>query len=139
MAKFRVVFGLFFVGAMILSFSACKQDNPTIVLPDKHTGPTENGDIEVFCRQGTPMGAYLGGAKVELFLTQTDRDNESVAQTNLTPLEQTTEKGALFKSLPYQKYYFRATWENQGIRWQGVDEAFAIKGSTTKIHIVLVQ
>lgn len=139
MTKLRVIFSLLFIGGLMLSFNACKQDNPTITLPDKYVGPTENGDVEVFARQATVAGAFLGGAKVELFLTQQDRDNDNVYQTNLTPMVDITEKGAMFKSLPYQKYFIRVTWNNQGIDWQGVDEVFAVKGTKTQIHVVCVQ
>ena len=139
MAKLRVIFSLFFIGIIMLSFNSCKQDNPTIILPDKNTGPTTNGNLEVFVRQSTVAGVYIGGAKVELFLTLDDRTNDNVYQTNMTPTVNITEDGALFKNLPYQKYYIRASYSNaQGV-WIGVDEAFAVKGTTTQIHVVCIQ
>jgi hypothetical protein len=139
MAKFKLIFSLVFIGVSFFMLNSCQQDNPTITLPDKHTGPTTNGHIEVFVRQGTPTGPYIGGAKVQIFLSAEDRTNDNVHQSNDTPMEDITEKGAMFKNLPYQKYFIRASYSNaQGI-WMGADEVYAVKGTTTKIHVTCVQ
>ena len=139
MVKFKSILSILIIGMMIMVSSSCTEDNPVIVLPDEYTGPTTNGNLEVFVRHKTVAGVFIGGALVELFLFEIDRTNDNVYQSNLTPTVNTTEDGALFKSLDYQHYWLRAGYTNTEGSFLGVGDVIVAKGFTTQYHVVCVQ
>jgi len=139
MAKLRILMIWAVLGSMVFVNNSCVEDNPTIILPDKYTGPTENGNLEVFARKGTPTGPYLGNAVVKIFLTDVDRTNNNVYQSNVTDPDDPIARGALFSSLPFQKYFISVSWTGADGLWMGVGESFVPKGTTTKYHVTCIQ
>ena len=98
-----------------------------------------NGDLEIFVRQGNAAGPYIGGAVVEIFLSELDRDNGNVFRSDATPTENVTEAGAEFLKLPVQKYFIRAAYANAQGLWSGDDEFFVIKDTKVIVHVVCEQ
>jgi hypothetical protein len=133
----------FFIGTLVMMLTlfitnSCTENNPIIVLPDTTTGPTQDGDLEVFVRQGTSTGPFIGGALVEIFLSDVDRINGDVYQSNLTDLTDPINKGALFKGLKFQKYYIQASFQNTQGSFDGTGESFVPKGTKTQIHVTCI-
>jgi len=110
-------------------------DELTFTTPE---GTVETGDLEIFVRENTASGPYVGEARVRIYLSLEDRNNDNFIETQYTPKDDPSVNGAVFKDLTYKKYYIRADYTNgQGI-WMGVAETFITLGQTKKVTIITV-
>lgn len=130
-----------FMGTLVMMIAlfvtnSCTENNPIIVLPDTTTGPTADGDLNVIVKTGT--STYIGGALVEIFLTDIDRINGDVYQSNLTDMDNPAVKGALFKGLKFQKYFIDVSFQNSQGTFQGAAESFVPKGTVTTVVVTCV-
>ncbi|MBT3302551.1 MAG: hypothetical protein HN921_15755 [Bacteroidetes bacterium] len=96
------------------------------------------GSWQVFVREGNVNGPNVGDAKVEIFLTESDRTNNNPMEVKYTPTTGFETKGVLFESLPYQKYYLRGSYTNATGYWVGIAEGYAEKGKSINKVIVCV-
>lgn len=96
------------------------------------------GSWQVFVREGNINGPNIGSAKVELFLTENDRNNNNAKEIKYTPATGFETNGVMFDNLPYQKYYLRGSYTNASGYWVGVAEGFAEKNKTINKVIVCV-
>ncbi|MBC8343562.1 MAG: hypothetical protein ISR55_11845 [Bacteroidetes bacterium] len=96
------------------------------------------GSWQVFVREGQINGPNVGNAKVEIFLTESDRMNGNAMDVKYTPSTGFDSIGVMFEDLPYQKYYLRGSYTNAKGYWVGVAEGFAKRNQTNNKVIVAV-
>jgi len=97
---------------------------------------TATGSFEVFVRENALNGPYVPDAKVEIFLSENDRNNGYAYQTAFTPSVDFDKVGAKFENLPYQKYYFKASFTKGSDLWLGVTDAFIVIGNKKVLNIL---
>jgi hypothetical protein len=97
------------------------------------------GSIEVFVRQESFLGPFIGGALVNMYLTESDRANDNVYATKITSIDSPSEIGALFEELVDQRYYFKATYTNAQGEWIGIGDLICMPGFKVELEIVCNQ
>jgi hypothetical protein len=136
--KFYFAF-LFSAVIMMTGLSSCENEIP--VFERYFTeGPTENGNLKVWVRKGTDIGPYMGGATVNLYLSEADRTAD-----NIYKVAGTTSNGsspsdtyAMFYSLNFQKWYVKAVFVDEGETYVGSGDAWVPKGVTTGLNVICV-
>ena len=101
-------------------------------------GSSATGDLEVYVREASGSGPYIGDAEVKIYLSQEDRDNNNAFKTGTTSKDNPSVNGALFTGLTYRKYFIRASYTNDKGLWMGVHEIYITTGQTTKTQVVTV-
>ena len=140
MKNFKAAFSVLFLGVLMFAFNSCSEDNPVIerVMTE---GPTENGSIEIFVKDGIGS-TYWGNVPVKIFQSTDDRDNDNhmnIQYTDEMDPEYPDGIGAIFPDLEFQKYYFKCSFEHEGKLYAGVAEGFALKGATSEIILNVYQ
>ena len=137
--KRKYVFQLLFVFAVaaFLIISCKKEDNPVV------TPTPKNGNFRVFVRNGAN---WFVGANVQVFLSDADRTTGNAFRSGVTTLHSSgdTSKYVQFDTLPYAKYYLKATYNDTAtsLFYIGTEDlgkgVWAFKDSTVKIHIFVI-
>lgn len=96
-----------------------------------------NGDLEIFAIY--PSGAYMGGAQVKLYLSESDRANDYIYQSAVTPNFKPSENGAMFYDLDPQTYYIKAEFEwNDGsgtVTYTGLAEEYVPRCQSKEVYV----
>jgi len=94
------------------------------------------GSLEIYVRENALNGPYVPDATVELYLSESDRNNGYVYKTAKTPTVDFDKNGAKFENLAYQQYFLKAYFTKGADYWLGVNETFITIGSTKSVNIL---
>jgi len=93
------------------------------------------GNIEVFVRQSSLSGPYIGNALVLLYYPFYNV-NGGPCDLAITPYNNPEINGAFFKNLDSSSYFIDCEFSDPHSTYYGVDEVYVTKGVTTKYHLV---
>jgi hypothetical protein len=140
MKKMKYILGfMLMVTAMFIS-NSCTENIPTYE-STTFIGCSDPGNLQILvCDALQTM--YYGGAEVFLYLSDADRTNDPQRQNSFrkssTPNTDPNINGAMFYTMPFQKYYFFARRDlGGGNIIQGSGEAFCPTCRTTTVTCTL--